>query len=221
VPADTMKEIIRTRKVPLSVAWTAPRNGVVLERAAVDGMRAMPGDSLFRLADISTVWALIDISERDLPLVAVGQSVIVRPRGLAERTFTGRISLIYPQINKETRTARIRVELANPDGILRPGTYIEAEIQTGSESPVVTVPSTAVIDSGSRQVVILDKGSGRFEPRPVKLGRRSQDYVEVKEGIAAGDEVVVGANFLIDAESNLKAALRGLTQGDQQQGLRQ
>jgi len=211
VPAEAMAEIIRTRKVPLSVAWTAPRAGIILERTAVEGMRAMPGEALFRLADVSTVWALIDIAERDLPLVAVGQSVTVRPRGFLDRAFTGRISLIYPQINKETRTARVRVELANPDGILRPDMYVEAEIATGSEAPVVAVPASALIDSGARQIVILDRGEGRFEPRPVTIGRRSRDDVEIREGVAEGDKVVVGANFLIDAESNLKAALRGLS----------
>jgi Cu(I)/Ag(I) efflux system membrane fusion protein len=218
VPPEFMAEIINTHKVPLSIAWAAPRDGVILERAAVEGMRAMPGDALFRLADVSTVWALIDIAERDLPLIAVGQSVTVRPRSFSDRSFTGKITLIYPQINKETRTARVRVELANPDGVLRPDTYLEAEIATGAEAPVVAVPASAVIDSGARQVVIIDKGEGRFEPRPVKLGRRSQDYVEIREGVAEGDAVVVGANFLIDAESNLKASLRGLSHADQQEG---
>ena len=218
VPAEAILEIVRTRKVPLSIAWTAPRDGIVLERAAVDGMRAMPGDALFRLADVSTVWAVIDLAERDLPLVAVGQSVAVRARGFPDRPFTGRITLIYPQIDKETRTGRVRVELANPDGTLRPGMYVEAEIETGSEAAVVAVPVSAVIDSGARQVVILDKGEGRFEPRAVMLGRRSQDLVEIREGVAEGQRVVVGANFLIDAESNLQAALRGLGQDGQQQG---
>ena len=218
VPAEAMAQIVRTRKVPLSIAWTAPRDGIVLERAAIDGMRAMPGDALFRLADVSTVWAVIDLAERDLPLVAVGQSVAVHPRGFLDRTFAGRISLIYPQIDKETRTGRVRVELANPDGTLRPGMYVEAEIETGSEAAVVAVPASAVIDSGARQVVILDKGEGRFEPRPVKLGRRGQDHVEIREGVSEGERVVIGANFLIDAESNLQAALRGLGQDGQQQG---
>ena len=218
MPAETILEIVRTRKVPLSIAWTAPRGGIVLERAAVDGMRAMPGDALFRLADVSTVWAVIDLAERDLPLVAVGQSVAVRARGFPDRPFAGRISLIYPQIDKETRTARVRVELANPDGMLRPGMYVEAEVETGSEAAVVAVPASAVIDSGARQVVILDKGEGRFEPRPVKLGRRGQDLVEIREGVSEGERVVVGANFLIDAESNLQAALHGLSQSGPQQG---
>ncbi|MDJ1156798.1 efflux RND transporter periplasmic adaptor subunit [Chelatococcus sp. SYSU_G07232] len=215
VPADVMAEIERTRKVPLSITWSAPRDGIVLERTAVEGARAAPGDALFRLADLSVVWALVDVAERDLASVVPGQSVTVRPRGYVDRAFTGKVILVYPQINRETRTIRVRVELENPDGILRPDMYVDAEITTGGETPVVAVPTSAVIDSGTRQLVILDKGNGRFEPRPVKLGRRGDGYVEVREGVSEGESVLVAANFLIDAESNLKAALRGLSQGDQ------
>ena len=122
----------------------------------------------------------------------------------------GKISQIYPQINSQTRTARIRVELANPDLALRPDMYVEAEIAVGDGARVATVPDSAVIDSGNRQTVILDKGEGRFEPREVKTGRRGEGRVEISEGVVDGDRVVTSANFLIDAESNLKTALRSL-----------
>jgi len=214
VPADAIAEIERQRKVPRLITWTAPRDGVVLERNAVEGMKAAPGDILFRLADVSIVWALVDVAERDLPMIALGQPVSVRARGFVDRVFAGKVAMIYPQVNKETRTTRVRVELANPDGILRPDMYVDADIATGAAASVITVPASAVIDSGMRQVVIIDKGEGRFEPRPVKLGRRDTDYVEIRDGVAAGDKVVVAANFLIDAESNLKAALSGLNGGD-------
>jgi Cu(I)/Ag(I) efflux system membrane fusion protein len=141
----------------------------------------------------------------------------VRPRAYPDRSFTGKIALIYPHMNASTRTARIRIELANPDGLLRPDMYADVEIATGSESPVLTVSSSAVIDSGQRQLVLLDKGDGRFEPRPVKLGRRGDNRVEITEGLSEDDKVVVTANFLIDAESNLKAALQGLASGDKPQ----
>ena len=217
VPAEVIDEIERSHKVATSITWTAPRDGIVIERNVVDGMKAAPGDVLFRLADISTVWALVDVTERDLPLIAVGQTVTVRARGFVDRSFTGKVAVIYPQVNKETRTTRVRVELANPDGVLRPDMYVDAEIATGGQTPVTAVPTSAVIDSGTRQVVIVDKGEGRFEPRPVKLGRRNADYVEIREGVSPGDTVVVAANFLIDAESNLKAALQGLADGRRQQ----
>uniref|UniRef100_UPI0025F742AB efflux RND transporter periplasmic adaptor subunit n=1 Tax=Rhodoblastus sp. TaxID=1962975 RepID=UPI0025F742AB len=122
----------------------------------------------------------------------------------------GTVSLIYPQINRETRTARVRVELQNPDLVLRPDMYVEAEISAGDGDKVATVPESAVIDSGADQVVILDRGEGRFEPRQVKTGRRGEGHVEIREGVSDGDKVVTAANFLIDAESNLKAALKGL-----------
>ena len=210
VPEAVLAQIERTREVPASLAWPSPRSGIVVERTAVDGMKASAGETLFRLADISVVWVLADVAETDLPLISVGQSVVVKPRG-SGRTFSGRVSVIYPAINKDTRTARLRVELPNPDSSLLPDMYADVEIATGSGKPVLTVSDSALIDSGDRQVVILDKGEGRFEPRPAKTGQRGGGYVEITDGLAAGDRVVVAANFLIDAESNLKAALQGLT----------
>jgi Cu(I)/Ag(I) efflux system membrane fusion protein len=211
VPTEVIAEIERSHKVALSINWTAPRDGVITERTAVEGMKAAPGDVLFRIADTSSVWALIDVTERDMPMVKLGQLVTVHARGFGDKPFSGTIAIIYPQVNRETRTTRVRVELANPDGILRPDMYVDAEIATGTALPVVTVPMNAVIDTGTKQVVIIDRGDGKFEPRPVTLGQRNADFVEVREGVAEGDKVVVAANFLIDAESNLKAALQGLT----------
>lgn len=211
VPPSLLAEIERTRRIPQAFLWPAPRDGVVLERNAVEGMRAPAGETLFRLADISVIWVLADLPERELGNVELGQSVEVRPRGLPGRTFNGRVALIYPQLDLQTRTARVRIELPNPDGALLPGMYAEVEIAAKGGGPLVAVPNSAVIDSGTRQVVILDRGEGRFEPKEVKLGRRGGGFTEVREGVAEGDRVVVAANFLIDAESNLRAALRGLT----------
>jgi Cu(I)/Ag(I) efflux system membrane fusion protein len=183
----------------------------VLERSAVEGMRVQPGGVLFRIGDHSVIWALIDVAERDLGAIAIGQPATVRARSFPGREFTGKVGVVYPEINKETRTARIRVELPNPDLVLLHDMYVDAEIDTGSGVPVVSVPESAVMDSGHRQAVLVDKGGGRFEPRDVKLGHRGDGYVEVRGGIAEGEPVVVSANFLIDAESNLKAALKGFS----------
>jgi Cu(I)/Ag(I) efflux system membrane fusion protein len=209
VPADVIADLARTRNVPHAFVWPAPYDGVVLERKAVAGMRAGPGDVLFRLADMSVVWVLADVAERDLGAVAPGQTVTVRPRALPGRSFPGRVALVYPQLNKETRTAPVRVELPNPDGSLLPNMYADVEIATGSGTPLLAVPDSAVIDSGTRRIVILDKGEGRFEPREIEAGQRGDGYTEIRNGLAEGERVVVAANFLIDAESNLKAALRG------------
>jgi len=210
VPAAVLADVERTHKPPLTIAWPSPAEGIVLERAAIDGMKAEPGQALFRLADMTSLWALVDVSERDYGRLRFGQAVTLRARALPGRAFTGKVSQIYPQINSQTRTARIRVELANPDLALRPDMYVEAEIATGDGARVATVPDSAVIDSGNRQIVILDKGEGRFEPREVKTGRRGGGRVEITEGVGEGDRVVTSANFLIDAESNLKAALKSL-----------
>lgn len=217
MPEGATAALEKSREVPVSIAWPAPQDGVILERTAVDGMRAAAGDVLFRIADTSLVWALIDLAERDLAMVSVGQPVAVSPRGMPGKVFMGKIALIYPQINKETRTGRVRVELDNPDGALMPDMYVDANIATGGDQAVVTVPDSAVIDSGEKQIVLLDKGGGKFEPRPVKLGRRGDGRVEIREGVSDGEKVVVSANFLIDAESNLKAALQGLDTGDKPQ----
>lgn len=221
-PETAIKELERTREISLSIPWLAPQDGEILERNAVNGMRAGPGDVLFRIADHQLVWVLIDVAERDLPQITVGTKATIRPRGLAGRTFTGEVSLIYPHLMTQTRTARIRVELPNPDEALRPEMYVDAEIETGTPAPVLAVPESAVLDSGTRQAVLIDKGDGRFEPREVKLGRRGGGYVEVTDGVAESDAVVTSANFLIDAESNLKAALKGFaetgTQSNQPSG---
>jgi Cu(I)/Ag(I) efflux system membrane fusion protein len=211
VPAETIAEIEKTKKVPLSVTITAPRGGVVLERMAVDGMLAAAGQPLFRIADISTVWVTADVSEYELSAVHVGDAASVRVRSLPGKVFKGKVSLIYPQIQSQTRTARLRIELPNPDGLLLANMYAEVEVATGGTKPVVTVPDSAVIDTGDRQVVIVAKGEGRFEPRDVKIGERGEGMTEIMKGVAEGERVVVAANFLIDAESNLKAALSAFT----------
>jgi membrane fusion protein, copper/silver efflux system len=216
-PEKFIADIERTREIPAYVSWPAPQDGEIVERVAVNGMRAAPGDVLFRIADHDVVWVLADVAERDLALIELGQKANVRLRAYPDRVFTGKITLIYPHLMAETRTGRIRIELPNPDEVLRPDMYADVEIVTGTEAPVVTVSSSAVIDSGERQIVLLDKGEGRFEPRAVKLGRRGDGRIEIKEGLAENDKVVVSANFLIDAESNLKAALNGLDSGEKSQ----
>lgn len=204
----------RARSVPRVIAWPAPQDGHVLERAAINGMRAAPGDMLFRIVDHSLVWVLADIAERDIALIAPGQKVDVRPRAYPDRGFKGQVALIYPHLNMETRTARVRIELPNPDGLLRGDMYADVEIAAGGKEKALTVPESAVIDTGKRQVAIVDRGEGRFEPREIKVGRRGEGFVEIKSGVSENERVVTSANFLIDAESNLKAALRALDQGE-------
>jgi len=215
VPDAAIVTMEKTRVVPIGIEWTSPRDGVVLERNAIEGMRAQPGAVLFRIADHTLVWAVIDVAERDLGALAVGQPATVKARGFPGREFAGKIDVVYPEINKETRTVRLRIELTNPDLALLHGMYVDAAIDIGSTTPVLAVPESAVMDTGRRQAVLVDKGDGRFEPREVKLGQRGDGYVEVRQGVTEGEPVVISANFLIDAESNLKAALKGFAEGAQ------
>jgi Cu(I)/Ag(I) efflux system membrane fusion protein len=211
VPAEVIAGIERARQVPLAFNWPSPRDGVVLEREAVEGKKMAAGDILFRIADLSTIWVLADVPEYELASIAPGQSATIKVRSLPEQIFHGRVALIYPQVNKETRTTKVRIEVANPDNILMPDMYADVEIAAGAGSPVIAAPDSAVIDTGTKQIVILDKGDGRFEPREVKVGSQGSGFTEIRNGVVSGDRVVTSANFLIDAESNLKAALAGMT----------
>ena len=183
VPAQVLTEIERTKQVPITITWTAPRDGIVLERNVVEGMRALPGDVLFRIADHSVVWASVDVAERDLAAIREGQAVTVRVRSYPDRAFPGKVALVYPHLNPATRTVRVRIEMANPDCCSSPTCMPMPKFTTGSDTPVLTVPDSAVIDSGERQVVLLDKGEGRFEPRAVRLGRHGDGYVEISDGL--------------------------------------
>jgi Cu(I)/Ag(I) efflux system membrane fusion protein len=194
------------------VTLVSPVNGVVLEKRAVEGMRFAPGSAIYRIADLSSVWVLADVYEQDLARVKVGETARVTLDAYPGRHFDARVAYLYPTLNAATRTTPVRLELANPDGLLRPGMFAHAELATAGRRPQVTVPRSAVIDSGERQVVFLVQGEGRFKPQAVALGQRDSERVEILSGLAEGDEVVVAANFLIDAESNLKAALAAFSE---------
>lgn len=192
------------------VTLRSQASGVVLEKPAVEGKRFMSGEVLFQIADLSSVWLLADVFEQDLGSVRLGQAATIRIDAYPDRVFAGRVTFVYPTVMPETRTAKVRIEMPNPSGALKPSMYAAVEIAAGrAEKKVLAVPNSAVLDTGTRQLVIVRRGEGAFEPRTVKLGRRADGYVEVREGISDGDSVVVSANFLIDAESNLKAALAG------------
>ena len=192
-----------------TLTLTAPVSGVIIKDPPVAGMRFMPGEALFKIADLSRVWLIADVFEQDLSLVRLGTRGSITVSAYSDKAFPGEVTFIYPTLNTETRTARVRIELANPQGQLRPGMYGTVQIEAGPKREVVTVPDSAVIDSGTRQVVLVALGEGRFEPRDVKLGTHGEGFVEVLSGVKDGESVVTRANFLIDSESNLKAALSG------------
>jgi Cu(I)/Ag(I) efflux system membrane fusion protein len=212
VPESHIREV-RSGKNPMSIIWPSPATGDVIEKRVINGQRVKAGDELFRIADHTHLWIIADVAEADLPAVKIGTRATVTVRAYMAQPTAGQVTFIYPELRAETRTARVRIEVPNPDGRLKIDMYADVVFDTGAgDSPVVSVPGTAVIDSGERQVVLVAKGEGRFEPRSVKLGRRGNGYIEVLEGVSTGEEVVTSATFLIDAESNLKAALQAFTQ---------
>jgi len=191
-------------------AFHTPVNGIVLEKKALEGMRFIPGEVLYQIADLSSVWVVADVFEQDIGLVQVGSMAQIKLNAYPDKPFEGVVSLVYPTLNAATRTVPVRMEIANAKGLLKPAMFANVEISVAGKGDVLTVPVSAVIDSGTRQVVLVQLAPGRFDPRVVKIGGRSENYVEVLEGIAEGEQVVISALFLIDAESNLKAALSGL-----------
>jgi len=223
--ADATRARLRNWEVPAPAvtptAAAAPRQtfhspatGIVLEKNAVQGARFMAGQTIYRIADLSSVWVMADIFEQDLARVRVGQTATVIVDAFPGRSFAAKVDYLYPTLNAATRSTPLRLELDNRDGLLRPGMFAHVELDSGASAARVTVPISAVIDDGARQVVLIALDEGRFKPQPVKLGARGRDHVEVLEGVNEGDRVVVSANFLIDSESQLRAALSNLTDGD-------
>jgi len=168
---------------------------------------------LYQVADLSQVWLLAEVFEQDLGKVRLGQPANIRVDAYPEKVLAGKVVFIYPTVTPESRTAKVRIELANREALLKPSMYARVEFTSSrGKGQALTVPDSAVLDTGARQLVLVRRGEGRFEPRPVKLGARGNGYIEILEGVKAGENVVVSANFLIDAESNLKAAFSGFGQ---------
>ena len=194
VPEAVIQQLKTSPSPTMSIDWPAPMSGVVMEKKVVVGQMVKAGDELYRLADLSTIWVIANVAEQDIAMVKIGAPAKMSFRAYPGEVFEGKVTFILHELDMATRSAKVRIELKNP-----------------KDADRLVVPVSAVIDSGNRQVVIIDKGEGRFEPRAVKLGMRGDGFIEILEGIQDGDQVVTTANFLIDAESNLKAALKAFT----------
>ena len=206
---DQIKALEESGQPKKTVTLYSPFSGIVLEKVAYKGMNVMPGMALFKLADLSIVWLYADIYEYELPFIRLGQQASIQLSYLQGENFTGKAIFIYPSLNPETRTAKVRFEIPNPHGKLKPEMYANVEIKVHLGRKL-TVPEGAIIDTGIRQLAIIDKGSGYFEPREVKVGAKVDNYYEVIKGLKAGERVVTSANFLIDSESKLKEAMGGM-----------
>lgn len=207
---EQLSALSKSGEAKRMLTYHSPVNGIVIEKKAVQGMRFMPGEVLYQIADLSSVWILADVFEQDISLVKPGQTAKVRLNAYPGREFAARVAYVYPTLNPQTRTVPVRLELANPGRLLKPAMYADVELSAPARGKVLTVPVSAVIRGATRQTVLVELAEGRFEPREVRLGLQGDDYVEVLEGLGEGEKVVTAANFLIDSESNLKAALGGL-----------
>jgi Cu(I)/Ag(I) efflux system membrane fusion protein len=203
VSEGQIKQIEQTGKPMRTLTLYSPVSGYVMQKMAVQGMKVMPGEKLFDIGDLTDLWIIADIYEYELPFVKVGQRAAVTLSYFPGKELLSKIDYIYPAISADTRTAKVRLTLANPQGRLKPQMFTNVEIKINLGSRLV-IPESAVIDTGKSQVVYVDKGEGAFEPREVELGMRSEGAVEVLRGISAGEKVVSAANFLIDSEAQFK-----------------
>jgi Cu(I)/Ag(I) efflux system membrane fusion protein len=204
-----LKELEETGRPAEHLVIHSPISGVVLEKMAVVGMKAEPGEELYKIADLSTVWVLADFYESEIPLIRPGQRATITVDAYPGERFHGVARYVYPYLEPETRTVKVRFEFPNPIGKLKPQMYATVELQVDLGTRLA-VPTAAVLETGVRQIVFVAKGDGRYEPRTIRLGQRAEGWVEVLEGLKENEQVATSANFLIDSESRLQAATNAM-----------
>lgn len=209
VPADVVAAIEQSGQVRKSVGFVAPVSGIVADKLVLVGQRVMAGEPLYKIADLSHVWLEGEVFEPDLPSARVGLMVTAEFAALPGVRRSGRIIYVYPTLNPATRTGRIRVDFPNADRTLKPGMYATMRFAAPTRR-VLSVPRSAVLATGERNIVFVDDSSGMFTPREVRLGASTDDRIEIISGLAAGERVVASGTFLLDAESNLGKALGGM-----------
>jgi membrane fusion protein, copper/silver efflux system len=209
VAEDQIAEIERSGTAQRRIVLRAPRSGELAEKRVTEGQAVQAGDNLFLIADRSVLWADLAVFESDAPILRIGTPVVLKSDAAPGRTFRGRVSFIQPQVDEKSRTLSARVEVANPDGTLRPGMYAIAQLAPAARERL-SVPLTAVLPTGTRELVFVNRGDGAFVPREVETGVRGDSLVEIVAGLKAGDEVVASATYLLDSETNLASAMHGL-----------
>jgi RND family efflux transporter MFP subunit len=208
VPADTIADLQRTGQVQRDVAVYSPVSGYITERNALPNAYVQPDTKLYTIADLSTVWVYANVFQNDVGRLKPGSSAQVTVDAYPGRTFNGRIDQILPQVDITTRTVRVRLVFSNPGVILKPGMYVNVALSVPLGRQLV-VPSSAVLQSGSRAIAFLDHGEGNLEPRVIQTGPALDGSVVVLSGLKTGDKVVASANFLIDSEAQLQSAFSG------------
>jgi hypothetical protein len=209
VPADFIAELQRSREAKRTFVFRAPADGIIIEKMVLAGQMMKSGERIYRIADLSHVWVLAQIYEHDLPFVQVGQAATIRVTYGPERMIEGRVELLLPQVEDQTRTATARIVLSNPDGALRPGMFVDVRFAAQIATDAVLVPDLAVLRSGEHNTVFIANADGSFEPREVRLGVRSQgNLYQVLDGLAGGERVVTSGQFMLDSESQLRDVIQ-------------
>jgi Cu(I)/Ag(I) efflux system membrane fusion protein len=209
IPEDQIDLLDSTGTAQRTLLLRAPISGEIAEKRVIDGQAVQAGDNLFLIADRRLLWVDLAVFETDARMLAVGVPVELTVDALPDRAYQGRVTFIHPSVDTTTRTLTARVEVRNRDGRLRPGMYVTARLAPGSTQRLA-VPLTAVLPTGTRQLVFVNRGDGQFVPHEVKTGIRSDSLVEIVSGLKPGDEIVASATYLLDSEANLAAAMQGL-----------
>ncbi|MCH8286413.1 efflux RND transporter periplasmic adaptor subunit [candidate division KSB1 bacterium] len=203
---EQIEELERTQEVKKSTTIYTPVSGIVKLKMINEGERVSPNMRLYEIADLSNVWVIVDIYEYEIPWIELDQPVVMTLISFPGRKFSGKITFIYPFMNPKTRTIQVRFEFDNPGMLLKPNMYANVEIESTAKNEETVIPVSAVILTGERNIIIIDMGEGKFEPREVTIGIESDGYYTVLEGLSAGEKVVVSAQFLFDSESRLREA---------------
>jgi Cu(I)/Ag(I) efflux system membrane fusion protein len=216
VPERQIRELERTRRIKKTLHIQSPFTGVITHIGAREGQHVTPKTELYRIANLRRVWVYVDVYEDDLAWVRDGDSAEMRLTALPGRVFKGKVATIYPFMEAKTRTAKIRLEFDNKDMALKPEMYANIVLHASRQVDAVTVPAEAIIRSGHREIVFVVKGQGKFEPRHVKLGISAVGKTQILDGLEAGEEVVVSAQFLIDSESKLREAVSKMLEANEE-----
>lgn len=212
IPEDQIAELQKTRQVRENVRIDAPRDGIVVEKMAVEGQRVDEGMKLYRIADLAQVWVQAQVFEQDVPFIQVGQEAVVSLSYLPNYKFPGRVTFIYPTVDEKTRTVRVRMEVSNPGLVLKPGMFATVDFNVELSPEAVLVPDSAVLRSGEKNTVFVALQGGKFEPRTVTLGPRGEDnQYQVLSGLSEGERVVLSGQFMLDSESQLREAIRKMS----------
>ncbi len=209
VSAEQIAELEKSGQPKKTLSVSAPRDGIVVEKIAVEGQMVEAGMKLYRIADLSTVWVHSQVYEQDLGFIKLGQEAVVSLSYLPDRKFRGRVTYIYPTVDEKTRTAKVRMEFHNPGFFLKPGMFATVQIESELQTEAVLVPDMAVLRSGEKSTVFIALDGGKFEPRTVTIGARSENNAyQVLSGLKEGERVVTSGQFMLDSESQLREAIQ-------------